>query len=83
MSTTNRCKHILLAIRIALANSRLRKCVREAEHHRAVALRIQGKDLPTLSLQLANLRLQQRQLREPARPVLGQIKRKPALKAVA
>ncbi len=83
MSTTNRCKHILFAIRIALANSRLQKCVREADQHRAAALRIQGKELPTLSLQLANLRLQQRQLREPARPVLGQVKSKPSLKAVA
>lgn len=83
MSTTNICKHILIAIRIALANSRLRKSVRAANHHRAAALRIQGKDLPTLSLQLANLRMQQRHLREPARPVLGQVKSKPSLKAVA
>jgi hypothetical protein len=70
-----------IALKIRRAERDIRHTTQQADIHRCRATYYHGEVLPHLSLHLANLRLQQRQLRDPARPLLGQVR--PRTKSMA
>jgi hypothetical protein len=73
MTTKTLLQRIRIALQIRRAEADIRRTTQQAEVHRAHATYYHGEVLPHLSLHLANLRLKQRSLRDPARPLLGQV----------